>query len=202
MKKSLRLKSIATATVAVALLIAAKSGLAIPLTYTNTVDPFVVKSDAGTVYVTNITIFNPNSFRVDITGIGDPIVTTHNNAGNGDPGNPNDIVTSAALYDDVIGNNVGNCYVTEILDSGSDCTIELALEVFGVAPRGSGNRLADYGDNRITVLVTSVRHNNSAITPQVNAKFVTEVDYAPEPGSLILFGTGILGIAGLIRCRG
>jgi hypothetical protein len=82
MRISRLLRAAAAAGVAAMAFVANPAASATALTYTVTVDPFVVGSDAGTVDVTNITITNPNTYAVEITSI-TPSFIAHNDLGGG-----------------------------------------------------------------------------------------------------------------------
>jgi hypothetical protein len=82
MRISRLLRAAAVAGVAAMAFVANPAASATALTYTVTVDPFVVGSDAGTVDVTNITITNPNTYAVEITSI-TPSFIAHNDLGGG-----------------------------------------------------------------------------------------------------------------------
>jgi hypothetical protein len=151
-------------------------------------NPVVIKSDAGTVDVTDVLVTNNEGSPIEIVGFGSGQATYYE-------GNPGDVVTGVSIFDDVTGNDVGNCYVGRKLANGKSCTVELALTVSGVAPTLS--HPGEVGVSIIDITVGAEGVDTGLLTG--TGQFAVEVDYAPEPGSLLLLGTGMLGLAGVVR---
>ncbi len=190
--------------VVITFLFATRTASASALTYTDAVNPFVTASDAGNVYVTNITLTGAYKGGTTeyslIIGTITPTFTAHNDNGGGVPGNADDKVLTATLYNDIAGNTAGNCYVGDVLGYGQSCTIELLLTVTGKPPsKPTGNYSDNFGMNLIKVVVDSNANNKAGTAVNVTAEFLTQVDYAPEPSSLLLLGSGMLGLAGVLR---
>jgi hypothetical protein len=210
MKRTLLFRALAITSVAIAILFATQTASADALTYTNGVSPYVVNSDAGTVYVTDITITdltsstnskgNTTYYSVTLGSIAITELAPHNDNGGGVESNPNDVVNTAILFDDTTGNGMGNCYAGQTLAYGNSCTVELELTVSGAAPsKPTGEDSLTFGLNEIKLAVDSTESGGKAAN--VTADLSVQVDYTPEPSSLILLGTGLLGLAGVMRQR-
>jgi len=197
MKNSSLSMSAVIAIAGASILFSSKSASADQLSVANIVAKVTINSDAGTMDVTDITVKNSSENAADTETISEFILPTIS-AGQGNPG---DAVTNVALFDDASGNSAGNCYLDLVLGKGDSCTLELAITVTGVAPVGnsgpaSKTDLVNHLDDT-TVSVTYGENNASSLSNTAN--FDVDVQYAPEPGSLVLLGSGMLGLAGVLR---
>jgi hypothetical protein len=134
-------------------------------------------------------------------------------------GNRGDEIISVSFDDDTKQydkNHAGatNCYVNESLNPGGVCNLELTLQFTGVAPilGGSDGAKLSYGKDSIEISVNAdatraeVGVETPALDPPVSGDvtFNARVNYdgpdaTPEPSSLLLLSTGMLGLAGAVR---
>jgi hypothetical protein len=176
-------------------------------------DNIQVKSDgsaASTREIENVTVANNGDYADKITSFTLDGITYLD-------GNPDDKVIGVSFDDDTKQydkNHAGatNCYVNEPLNPGGVCNLELTLQFSGVAPVPGGSNGTDlsYGEDAIKVTVnaqaTEIEVEEVAGDPPVkgSAIFNAHVDYdgpdaTPEPSSLLFLGTGMLGLAGVVR---
>jgi hypothetical protein len=143
--------------------------------------PLVVLSESGSAILDGWTVTNNSGSAITLDSF--------SGSTSFDSGNAHDVVTSVTVIPG------GTCSVDEVLaKNGGTCTVDMEITFVGQKP-GAVPYSGAYGDNAVDLNTVS-----SASTPAASSGFDVQVTYAsPEPGSLLLFGTGILGVAGMAR---
>jgi hypothetical protein len=194
MKKPAQFQIAFFAVVASATLFAVQSASASTIEITDPsgfTSPYVVDSSNGSVTIDNFLVTNTtttkttknNSYTVDIDSI-TASIGAHSD-------NPSDLVTSVAV-------SGGSCTDGTILAEGKSCTVDLTLDFAGGAPSKSHPNSYGINDIKLTVDAFNPQGENGN-TADDSSTFKTEVVYTPEPSSLMLFGSGLLGLAGALR---
>lgn len=106
-------------------------------------------------------------------------------------------LTSISLSPDTSGS--GYCFIGDVLAAGASCDVALLVTVNygGVMGSVSNTFIYGYADGKMSG--TGVNAGNDSQFQGLEETI--HIDVAPEPGTLTLFGTGLLGLAGLVRSR-
>jgi PEP-CTERM motif len=217
--------------IALALLVAAPAAMAGTISYTNTISPTATNFPGvtGTLNQFDPSLGTLTSVEITISGIGSTVLTATANE-NGNPTVFSEIDTTVGLLltdpgdaavhtlQTVTGGPAVDSFDTltvyygfpynsgpESLNPGNNAAAQTLTSNLG-SFYGLGNITFDLAGSASTTVSFSGGNATSGQTTSAGADIQITYDYnegpvVPEPGTLSLFGTGLLGLAGMLRFK-